>query len=208
MPEALAATFPDAVMELEAYARSLATDGLTRGLIGPREVPRIWERHIANCAVVEELIPRDSSITDVGSGAGLPGLVLAIVRPDISVTLVEPLLRRTTYLSETVTTLGLANRVEVLRGRAQDFHGKLRTDVVTSRAVAALGDLVGWSWPLVAPGGSIVAMKGETAPAEVVAAQPIFTRLGIASPQIQTMTCSNRSSSATVVVIRRVDAPR
>ena len=132
IPSALAQQFPEVVTQLEAYARSLATDGVTRGLIGPREVPRIWERHIANCAAIEELIPRSASVVDIGSGAGLPGLVLAIVRPDISVTLVEPLLRRTTYLSEIVTELGLADRVHVLRGRAQEFHGKLHADVVTS----------------------------------------------------------------------------
>lgn len=208
LPSALAQQFPEAVTQLEAYARSLATDGVTRGLIGPREVPRIWERHIANCAAIEELIPRAASVADIGSGAGLPGLVLAIVRPDISVTLVEPLLRRTTYLSEIVTELGLADRVQVLRGRAQEFHGKLHADVVTSRAVAALGDLAAWSWPLVAAGGSMVAMKGDSAGAEVDAARPIFQRLGIADSQAQVVVCSNSSSTATTVVIRHIDAPR
>ena len=145
----------------ERYAELLATDGVVRGLIGPREAPRLWERHLVNCALLADLVPRDSTVCDIGSGAGLPGLVLAIARPDLRVTLVEPLLRRTTFLEEVVADLGL-DHVEVVRGRAESLHGRRRFDVVTSRAVAPLGRLLDWSMPLVAPTGALVAMKGSS----------------------------------------------
>ena len=123
--------------ELRQFADFVATAGVERGLVGPREVPRIWERHILNCAVVADLIPHGATVVDVGSGAGLPGLVLAIVRPDLEVHLIEPLLRRTQFLTEAVDLLGLVPaRVMVHRGRAHEFT--LAADVVTSRAVAAL----------------------------------------------------------------------
>ncbi|MEY5145189.1 MAG: hypothetical protein RL745_558 [Actinomycetota bacterium] len=208
IPAGLAAQFPAAAAQLEVYARSLATDGVVRGLLGPREVPRIWDRHIANCAAIEQLIPYGATVIDIGSGAGLPGLVLAIVRPDVTVTLVEPLLRRTTFLGEVVEALKLGGRVEVLRGRAQEFHGRLRADVVTARAVAALAGLVQWSWSLVAAGGSIVAMKGETATAEVEDARPVFQRLGIADSQVQVVPCASTTGTATAVVISHPHAPR
>ena len=124
----LRARYPDAAEALGRYAELLVTDGVVRGLIGPREVARLWSRHLANCAVLEELVPEGALVADVGSGAGLPGLPLAIVRPDLRVVLVEPLLRRATFLGEAVAALGLADRVEVLRGRAEDQ--KLAVDVV------------------------------------------------------------------------------
>ena len=140
----------------EQYAELLASAGVIRGLIGPRETPRLWERHLLNCAVLGELIPTDSTVCDIGSGAGLPGLVLAIARPDLTVTLVEPLLRRTTFLDEAVQELGL-DQVEVIRARAEELHGRRRFDVVTSRAVAPLPKLARWSLPLTRPGGVVVA---------------------------------------------------
>ncbi|MEO5851801.1 MAG: 16S rRNA (guanine(527)-N(7))-methyltransferase RsmG, partial [Nocardioides sp.] len=121
----------------EAYARWLAEAGAVRGLIGPREVPRLWERHLLNCGVLAEAVPPQSTVVDLGSGAGLPGIVLAIARPDLRITLVEPLLRRATFLEEVVEDLGLDD-VEVVRGRADDLHGRRTFDVVTSRAVAPL----------------------------------------------------------------------
>lgn len=127
----------------QRYAELLADVGVTRGLIGPREVSRLWERHLMNCAVVEELIPKGADVIDLGSGAGLPGIVLAILRPDLSVTLLEPLLRRTVFLNECVELLQLDN-VTVYRGRAEEVHNKLRADVVTARAVAPLPKLIGW----------------------------------------------------------------
>jgi 16S rRNA (guanine527-N7)-methyltransferase len=150
----------------ERFAALLASDGVVRGLIGPRETPRLWERHLLNCAVLGELVPQRSSVCDIGSGAGLPGLVLAIARPDLTITLVEPLLRRTTFLDEAVQRLELDN-VEVVRARAEELHGVRHFDVVTSRAVAPLPKLLRWSLPLTRPGGAVVAMKGSSAQEEV-----------------------------------------
>jgi 16S rRNA (guanine527-N7)-methyltransferase len=156
---------------IERYAGLLATDGTVRGLIGPREVPRLWERHLVNCGLVGDLIGPEESVCDIGSGAGLPGLVLAIRRPDLQVTLVEPLLRRTTFLDEVVRDLALTN-VTVHRGRAEALHGAQSFDVVTSRAVAPMDRLVGWSLPLVRSGGAVLAMKGSAVQAELEAAGP------------------------------------
>jgi len=149
-----------------AYAELLAGDGVLRGLIGPREAPRLWERHLLNCAVLTDQLPEGADVCDLGSGAGLPGLVLAIRRPDLHVTLVEPLLRRTTFLAEAVSALQLPN-VIVRRGRAEELHGSVDFSVVTSRAVAPLPRLLAWSMPLVRQGGLLVAMKGSSAQAEV-----------------------------------------
>lgn len=151
------------------YTELLATEGVLRGLIGPREAPRLWERHVLNSAVLAEAIPDHAAVCDIGTGAGLPGLVLAIARPDVRMTLVEPLLRRTTFLDEVVAELGLSH-VTVVRGRAEDLHGVSTFDVVTSRAVAPLERLLGWSMPLVAPTGALVAMKGRSAQDEVAQA--------------------------------------
>lgn len=159
---------------LRRYADILASTGVERGLLGPREVPRLWDRHILNCAVVAEpgagLIPSGSLVADVGSGAGLPGLVWAIVRADITVVLMEPLLRRSTFLTESIAELGLTDRVRVLRARAEDGAKEsswVPADVVTARAVAPLSTLVSWMVPLLRPGGSFVALKGLRASAEV-----------------------------------------
>lgn len=167
----------------ERYAGWLAEAGTVRGLIGPREVPRLWERHLLNCAVLGDAIPEAATVADIGSGAGLPGLVLAIARPDLSVSLVEPLLRRTTFLSEVVADLGLDN-VEVVRGRADALHGRRRFDVVTSRAVAALPTLLEWSLPLVAPTGAFLAMKGSSVEAEVADARQALARWGCSEPEV------------------------
>ena len=168
---------------IEAYAASLATDGVTRGLIGPREAPRLWERHLLNCAVLGEVIPEGATVCDIGSGAGLPGVVLAIARPDLAVTLVEPLLRRSTYLTEVSAQLELSN-VEVVRARAEELHGKRSFDVVTSRAVAPLERLLGWSMPLVAPDGSLLAMKGSSISDEIAAAAGVLDRMGCSEPAV------------------------
>ncbi|WDV32203.1 16S rRNA (guanine(527)-N(7))-methyltransferase RsmG [Streptomyces sp. AD16] len=148
--------FPDAVR----YAELLADAGVRRGLIGPREVPRLWERHLLNCAVLSEAIDEGVSVCDVGSGAGLPGIPLALVRPDLNITLLEPLLRRTTFLTEVVELLGL-DHVTVVRGRAEEVLGKLPpVHVVTARAVAPLERLAGWGVPLLRPYGEMLALKG------------------------------------------------
>ncbi len=161
--------YPENQDKLTKYATWLETEGLTRGLIGPREVDRIWDRHISNCAVVSEVIADGASIIDIGSGAGLPGIVLAIVMPNSPVTLIEPLLRRSEFLSEIVADLGLSN-VTVVRARAEQV-GNLKAEVVTARAVAPLFKLIGWAMPLVAKTGEFLAMKGSNAPAEIAQAK-------------------------------------
>ena len=179
--------FPSERLALaERYAHWLATDGVVRGLIGPREAPRLWDRHLVNCALLAELLPADATVCDVGSGAGLPGLVLAIARADLRVTLVEPLLRRTTFLEEVVADLGL-DTVEVVRGRADALHGARRFAVVTSRAVAPLDRLLGWSMPLVEPTGALVAMKGSSIGDEIEAARPVLRQLGCAEPEVHVL---------------------
>jgi 16S rRNA (guanine527-N7)-methyltransferase len=174
--ERLLARYPHAADGLVHYAELLAGDGVVRGLIGPREVARLWSRHLANCAVLEELVPPDSRVADVGSGAGLPGLPLALVRPDLAVVLLEPLLRRSTFLAEAVSALGLGDRVEVRRGRAEEV--RLDVDVVTARAVAPLDRLAGWTLPLARVGGTLLALKGEGALEEVAASAAALERVG------------------------------
>nr|WP_205473119.1 16S rRNA (guanine(527)-N(7))-methyltransferase RsmG [Nocardioides sp. SYSU D00038] len=166
----------------ERYAELLATEGVVRGLIGPRETPRLWDRHLLNCAVLAGPVPRGARVADLGSGAGLPGLVLAIARPDLELTLVEPLLRRVAFLTEVVEELGLP--VEVVRGRAETLHGERTFDVVTSRAVAPLDRLLDWSMPLVAPDGVLLGMKGGSVADEVAAAAPTLQRWGCAEPEV------------------------
>ena len=177
-PEQAGAVFGDRFADAVRYAELLADAGVRRGLIGPREVPRLWERHLLNCAVLSEVIDRDVSVCDVGSGAGLPGIPLALARPDLEITLLEPLLRRTTFLEEVVKLLGLEN-VRVARGRAEEVLGKLPpVDVVTARAVAPLERLAGWGLPLLRPHGEMAVLKGDTAEEELKAARAALGRLG------------------------------
>jgi 16S rRNA (guanine527-N7)-methyltransferase len=186
------------------YADLLATEGTLRGLIGPREVPRLWERHLLNCALLADAIPEGATVCDVGSGAGLPGVVLAIRRPDLTVTLVEPLLRRTTFLEEVVDGLGLTN-VEVLRARADALHGAQTFAVVTSRAVAPLDRLLEWSMPLVAADGILLAMKGSSAGSEIEAAHSVLTALGCATPEVVECRESEDSSPTSAVRVAWAD---
>ncbi len=171
VPSEVREAFPNACDQLAVLHQRLASTGVERGLIGPREVPRLWDRHILNCAVVTELIPQSAQeLADVGSGAGLPGLVLAVVRPDLAVTLIEPLERRSLFLSEVVDEMDLGDRVEVLRARAEDIRGR-QFAVVTARAVAPLERLCGWCLPLLPPGGRLLAIKGARAHEEVAVAR-------------------------------------
>ena len=187
-PDVVRALFPsDRLHLVDHYGDLLATDGVVRGLIGPREVPRLWDRHVINCALLASALPRDASVADIGSGAGLPGLVVALARPDLRVTLVEPLLRRTAFLEEAVAALGLDN-VVVRRDRADALHDRQAFDVVTARAVAPLDRLLGWCMPLVAPAGSLVAMKGGSAEEEIAAAAPVLAKLGCAAPVVEVIT--------------------
>jgi len=183
-PEAATDVFGGALGQARRYAELLATDGVTRGLIGPRETERLWDRHLLNCAVVAELLPEHGVLVDIGSGAGLPGIVLAMLRPSLRVVLLEPLLRRSVFLEECVAELGLSNAT-VLRARAEEkaaAHSK--ADVATARAVAPLDRLVGWAAPLLRPDGELLAIKGRSADEEVAAARPLLSRLGVRSAEV------------------------
>ena len=183
-PAEASLVFGDALGTACRYAELLATDGVTRGLIGPRETERLWERHLLNCAVVAELLPERGSLVDIGSGAGLPGMVLAMLRPSLEVTLLEPLLRRSVFLEECVAELGLANTT-VLRARAEEkAAARIRADVATARAVAPLGRLAGWAAPLLRPGGQLLAIKGQSAAEELAAAGPVLSRVGARSAEV------------------------
>ena len=182
VPASAAGVFGSALPTAVTFAGLLATRGVEQGLLGPREVPRLWDRHLLNCAVVAELIePQRGTLLDIGSGAGLPGLVLAMLRPEMAVTLLEPMERRCRFLAEAVTELGLAN-VCVLRGRAEDVT--LRTDVVTARAVAPLPRLAGLAIRVVRPGGVVLAIKGRAAAEELRAAGPALRRIGARDAQV------------------------
>jgi 16S rRNA (guanine527-N7)-methyltransferase len=159
--------FPGQEDAIRAYAEFLTTAGIERGLIGPREGERIWERHIFNCLPVTQLLPQGASLFDIGSGAGLPGIVIALARPDLKVTLIEPLERRVEFLNEAVAAIAAGGvEIEVIRGRAQDV--KKSADFVTARAVAPMEKLKKMCWHMVKTGGSLLAMKGESAANEMV----------------------------------------
>ncbi|MFJ6571414.1 16S rRNA (guanine(527)-N(7))-methyltransferase RsmG [Streptomyces sp. NPDC091292] len=177
-PEEAREVFGDRFGDAVRYAELLADAGVRRGLIGPREVPRLWERHLLNCAVLSDVVPEGVTVCDVGSGAGLPGIPLALVRPDLKITLLEPLLRRTNFLNEVVELLGL-DHVTVVRGRAEEVLGTLTpVHVVTARAVAPLDRLAAWGVPLLRPYGEMLALKGDTAEEEVKAAKAALSKLG------------------------------
>lgn len=196
-PAVAAEVFPPARLGLlERYAGMLATDGVVRGLIGPREVPRLWDRHLINCGLLAPLIPESATVADLGSGAGLPGLVLAIGRSDLQVTLVEPMARRVRFLEEARQRLELPN-VEVVRGRAEQRADRRRFRVVTARALAPLGRLVDWAVPLLADDGVLLAMKGTSAAAEIDDAGEQLRRWRVTA---EVVTSSVPGSSATTVV--------
>ncbi len=179
------AIFGDRFPLVERYAHWLAGEGVVRGLLGPREVDRIWDRHILNSALVSEFIPQGATVADLGSGAGLPGIPLALARPDLSVTLVEPLLRRMTFLTEVLAELqSMATeplKVELIRGRAEELHGKATFDVVTARALAPLERLVRWAAPLLGSGGQLVALKGSSAGEEIEQAAAALAKAGLSA---------------------------
>jgi 16S rRNA (guanine527-N7)-methyltransferase len=187
---------PNRLSLLEEYADFLATEGVTRGLIGPREIPRLWDRHLVNCALLSPLIDADSTVADVGSGAGLPGLVLAIARVDLRVTLIEPMARRVAFLEDVCERLAL-DSVEIVRERAEQWPDARRFDVVTSRAVAPLPRLLTWAMPLVSDKGVMLAMKGSTAAEEIGAAAPELKRW---RARAEVVTTSVPGSSVTTVV--------
>jgi 16S rRNA (guanine527-N7)-methyltransferase len=188
------------------YADLLVTDGVVRGLIGPREAERIWDRHLLNCAAVAELIPTGAHVVDVGSGAGLPGVVLAIARPDLSVVLLEPLARRTAFLTEVVDALRLGEKVVVARSRAEEVAGRLPAgpaDIVTARAVAPLDRLAGWCLPLATVGGRLLAIKGASASEEAAAHAAAVRLLGGGPPVVRLCGVGLLDPATTVVEIVR-----
>ena len=181
-PPGAAAVFGPALDSAEVFAGMLATRGVEHGLIGPHEVPRLWDRHLLNCAVVAELIDsRPATLVDIGSGAGLPGIVLAMMRPELIVILLEPMDRRCRFLTDCIAELGLSN-ASVLRARAQDAI--LSADIATARAVAPLDRLAELAVRLVRPGGMVLAIKGQTAADELRKARPVLKRLGIRSAEV------------------------
>jgi 16S rRNA (guanine527-N7)-methyltransferase len=208
-PEAASAVFGAALPTACEFADLLAVHGVERGLIGPREVDRLWDRHLLNSAVIGELIPRHARVVDLGSGAGLPGIALALVRPDLNLILVEPMARRVAWLDEVVRKLGLG--VLVVRGRAEEPAVKERVggaDVVTARALAPLGRLSEWSLPLLRAGGVLIAIKGAHATAEVERDSASVASAGGGTPRISTCGDGLLTIPTTVVVIERLKPAR
>ncbi|OBH73731.1 16S rRNA (guanine(527)-N(7))-methyltransferase [Mycobacterium mantenii] len=208
VPDSAAAVFGERLGIAQRYAEMLATVGVERGLLGPREVDRIWDRHILNSAALAELLDRGERIIDIGSGAGLPGIPLAIARPDLAVVLLEPLLRRSEFLNEVVNELGLA--VEVVRGRAEEPGVRNRfgeRDAAVSRAVASLDKLTKWSLPLLRPDGRMLAIKGERASDEVEQYRRVMAASGAADVRVVTCGANYLRPPATVVSARRGKPP-
>ncbi len=199
-PAAAAGVFGPRLALAERYVARLADTGISHGLIGPREAPRLWDRHVLNCAVVEVVIQDGASVIDIGSGAGLPGLVLAIVRPDLRLHLIEPLARRTAWLESTVEALGLDN-VTVHRARAEAVVGELVADCVTARAVTALPRLIELAFPLLRPGGSLVALKGASAAAELTESGAILRRYAVASAAVREVGAEVVDPPTTLVIV-------
>nr|WP_051073849.1 16S rRNA (guanine(527)-N(7))-methyltransferase RsmG [Mycobacterium sp. JS623] len=188
----------------QRYAEILAGAGVERGLLGPREVDRVWDRHILNSAAVAELLDAGEQIADIGSGAGLPGIPLALARPDLRLTLIEPLLRRSDFLREVVDDLGL--EIAVVRGRAEDRSVRQQVgemDAVVSRAVAALDKLTKWSVPLLRPDGRMVAIKGERAEEEIREHRRVMASLGAVDVRVMRCGADYLDPPVTAVVARR-----
>jgi 16S rRNA (guanine527-N7)-methyltransferase len=203
-PDAASAIFGSRIYIAQRYAELLTSAGVERGLLGPREVVRLWDRHLLNSAAVGELLYPGDRVVDIGSGAGLPGIPLAIARPDLQIVLLEPLLRRSEFLKEAVAELGLA--VEVVRGRAEEPWVRDRfgeRDAAVSRAVAALDKLTKWSMALLRPDGRMVAIKGERAPDEVRAHRRVMAASGAVDVRVMTCGANYLRPPATVVLARR-----
>jgi 16S rRNA (guanine527-N7)-methyltransferase len=206
-PDAAGTLFGSVLPTAESYARLLAGPGVERGLVGPGEAARIWDRHLLNCAAVAELVPMRGEIADLGSGAGLPGIVLAMLRPHTRVTLVEPMARRAEFVAECCEALGLAN-VRIRRARAEDLAGECDADVVTARAVARLDRLAPLAVGLARRGGLILAIKGASATAEVATAGQVLRELGVTDIAVVVVGASVLSQPTTVVTFRTpIDRP-
>ena len=200
--------FGDALPAAEQFVARLASDGVTRGLIGPREVPRLWERHVLNSAAVAEAVPEGAHVVDVGSGAGLPGIPLGLARPDLALTLVEPMARRVEFLQEAVAELAGVQRTpwRVVRGRAEERSVAVAVgpvDVVTARAVAPLPRLVGWCRGLLRPGTQLVALVGSRALQDLPGLVPELEAAGMRDIHPRAVGASLGSAATTVVVMTR-----
>jgi len=193
--------YRDNYKTIRQYVDILVSRGVDWGLIGPREIGRLWERHILNSIALESLIPEGCRVADVGSGAGLPGIPLAILRPDLEMTLIEPMLRRSNFLTEALDELGLDDRVTVVRGRAEDAD--LHVDVVVSRAVAKLATLINWTADLIVESGSLLALKGQSADDEVVKAKKELSKRRL-SAEVLLIRADPASDVTRAVRVRRV----
>ncbi|SDP26999.1 16S rRNA m(7)G-527 methyltransferase [Klenkia soli] len=203
-PALAAGAFGDRLPQARRFVELLATDGVERGLIGPREVPRLWERHVLNSVAVAEAVPHGARVVDVGSGAGLPGIPLALARPDLAMTLVEPMARRVEFLGDVVADLGVEWRV--VRGRAEEksvARAVGEVDVVTARAVAPLPRLVGWVRGLLRPGSQLVALIGASAAAEVPGLVPELTAAGMRDVHVRAVGSTLGDAATQVVVMTR-----
>lgn len=170
----------------ERFVEHLVTTGIEWGLLGPREVPIMWERHVLNCAVVQELLPRGGVVADVGSGAGLPGLALAIARPDVQFVLIEPLERRVDWLNMVIEDLGLEN-VDVIRARSEQVFDTVDVDIVTARAVSAMKSLVPMTVPLLHGQGELLAIKGKSATSEIEKAEKVLRKFKTTKAEVLTI---------------------
>jgi 16S rRNA (guanine527-N7)-methyltransferase len=204
VPPVAAGVFGDATPAAARYVAMLAGDGVVRGLIGPREVPRLWERHILNSAALAEAVPSGARVVDVGSGAGLPGIPLGLARPDLTLTLVEPMARRVEFLQDVVAALGAPWRI--VRGRAEErsvARAVGAVDVVTARAVAPLPRLVGWCRGLLTPGSQLIALVGARAAAEVPELVPELEAAGMRDVHTRAVGVGLGAAATTVVVMTR-----
>lgn len=194
--------FGESWVQLDAYAQMLSNEGEERGLIGPRELPRLWSRHILNSMAINDFIPDRAVSIDIGSGAGLPGIVLATTRPDVHVHLVESMERRVTWLEEVRTRLELKN-VTIHRNRIQDLHGEFQVQAVTARAVAALKKLIPMAMPVLKSGGQLLALKGERAQKEMDDAQSILRKNAVASIDLHTVEVVGSNEATRVAVVHK-----
>lgn len=196
------ALFQSSFPVVERFAQLLVDEGELRGLIGPRELPRLWSRHIVNSAAVLDFIPEHAQMLDIGSGAGFPGIVVAIARPDVDVHLVEPMTRRCDWLDYVRSELALDN-VTIHEARAEELHGEGQSDIVSARAVANLRKLIPLAMPLVMPGGSMLALKGRKAADEVAGSRPLFRRFEVDTVDIHEVASPMEDESTRVVEIRK-----
>lgn len=200
--ETAAELFGDRLSKAEEFSELLRRHGEERGLVGPRDVDIIWDRHIVNSGLLKRLLPTSGRLVDVGSGAGLPGIVLALTNPELDITLIEPMERRTMWLHEVVSKLDLGN-IRVLRGRADEFHGAEEYDVVTARAVAPMDKLTRWCLPLVDKGGQLLALKGRRAGEELLKATKVIRKLGGKSWSVEELLGVDGGESTNVIVVQK-----